>query len=157
MKKIKVLYVFGYGNFPDTCQANDLQIVLGKQYEVVCDYYAQYNPKEALTDINAYIEKHNIDILVGEDIGGYILTLMDNDLPKILINPCFDIIKTLKEYEAPNHIIEFYEDYVKKPVYNDKIHCTFFEVKDYAEYKKVIDDCTIITHIDDVAEKIKSL
>ena len=78
-------------------------------------------------------------------------------MPKFLIDPVFDIIKSLNEFEAQPHIINFYKDYVGKPIYNDNIHCMFMSLKDYDEYTKVVKDCKIITHIDDVAEKIKNI
>ena len=101
MKKTKILYVYGYGELPDSPMIKDLENRLDKnKYQVISDYYAQYSPKEALYDIENYIKKNNIDILVGENLGGYLITLLDNDLPKILINPILNPVLELAEYET---------------------------------------------------------
>ena len=62
-RKINVFYVWGYNGSPESSTVSNLKQLLGKEYNVISDYYAQYNPKEAITDINYYIKKHNIDTL----------------------------------------------------------------------------------------------
>ena len=164
MKKTKILYVYGYGDSPDSDIFNKLKERLDKtKFEIISDYYAQYSPKEAIYDINNLIKTNNIDLVIGENLGGYLVTLLDNDLQKIIIDPIFNPVYELDEYEldglklVPDHIIKFYKESELKPIYNDNIHCIFFEVKDLDNYKKVISDCQIVTHIDDVAEKIKNI
>jgi predicted esterase YcpF (UPF0227 family) len=65
----------------------NLKELLGKEYNVVSDYYAQYNPEEAINDIKYYIEQYKVDILVGSSLGGYI-TLQIPGIKKVIINPC---------------------------------------------------------------------
>lgn len=163
MKKNKILYVYGYGELPDSPMIKDLENRLDKnKYQVISDYYAQYSPKEALYDIENYIKKNNIDILVGENLGGYLITLLDNDLPKILINPILNPVLELAEYETiekddkgnevtvklvPPHMIKYYNDYEGKPIYNDNIYAMFSQTDNFEEYSKLIKNCNVYKDI----------
>ena len=118
-RKINVFYVWGYNGSPESSTVSNLKQLLGKEYNVISDYYAQYNPKEAITDINYYIKKHNIDILVGSSLGGYIIMQIPN-IKKVIINPCLhpeNELELLKDENGeacvPQHIIDFYKDYIK--------------------------------------------
>lgn len=113
-KKLNVFYVWGYGGSPESSTVKNLQDLLGKEYNVVSDYYAQYNPEEAINDINYFIEQYKIDILVGSSLGGY-LVMQIPDIKKIIINPCLyptvelPILKDENdEPSVPEHIIDFY-------------------------------------------------
>jgi predicted esterase YcpF (UPF0227 family) len=119
-RKTNVLYVWGYNGSPDSSSVTNLKQVLGKEYNVISDYYAQYNPKEAITDINYYIKTHNIDILVGSSLGGY-LALQIPNIKKVIINPCLHPeveLELLKDENGepcvPQHIVDFYKDYIKE-------------------------------------------
>lgn len=165
--KTKILYVYGYGDLPDSDIVKKLQENLDStKYEVISDYYAQYKPSEALTDINNYIKKHKIGFLIGENIGGYLISLLDNDLPKVLINPMFDPAVELEEYETtqiddkgnevtlklvPPHIIKFYKESIFKPIYNDNIFCMFSNDDNYEDYAKVTN------HVDKYDDPIKTI
>lgn len=117
-KKINVFYVWGYGGSPMSNSVKYLQDALGKEYKVISDYYAQYNPEEAIKDINYFIKKHKIDILVGSSLGGYI-TLQIPNIKRVIINPCLypnielPLLKDEEGNEAvPAHIVEFYEKFI---------------------------------------------
>ena len=159
MKKTKILYVYGYGDMPDSQIIKDLENKLdNSKYQVISDYYAQYNPKDALYDIEHMIKEHNIDIIIGENLGGYLVTLLDNDLQKILINPIYNPVLELSEYEniekdengneitvklVPPHILKFYSEYEGKPIYNENIYCMFSNQDNFEEYSKVLKNCNI--------------
>lgn len=119
-KKINVFYVWGYGGSPESNNIKYLQDALGNEYNVVSDYYAQYNPEEAIKDINYYIKKYKIDILVGSSLGGYI-TLQIPNIKRVIINPCLypNIeLPLLKDEDGepsvPEHINEFYSKYINE-------------------------------------------
>jgi len=163
MKKIKIFYVYGYGDMPDSPTIKRIENLLNSsKYQIISDYYAQYNPKEALYDIENYIKENNIDIIIGENLGGYLVTLLDNDLPKILIDPIYNPTLELLEYETidkddkgneitvklvPPHVIKFYNDYDGKPIYNDNIYGMFSTQENFEEYSKVLKNCNIYKDI----------
>ena len=51
MKKINVFYVWGVGGSPESSTVEYLQEALGEKYNVISDFYAQYNPVEAISDL----------------------------------------------------------------------------------------------------------
>lgn len=140
MKKVNVFFVWGYGSSPESSAVKYLKETLGDDYNVMSDYYAQYNPEEAIIDIENYIKEKNIDILVGSSLGGYI-TLQIPNIKKVIINPCLHpeivlptltedvekkddkgnivldkdgnkIIETVKS--VPEHIIKYYSNYISQ-------------------------------------------
>ena len=163
MKKTKILYVYGYGDMPESKFIKELENNLDKKkYTIISDYYAQYNPKEALYDIEHMIKEHNIDIVIGENIGGYLVTLLDNDLPKILINPIYNPTLELAEYETiekdengnevkvklvPPHMIKFYNEFNQKPKFDNNIYAMFSNNDNFEEYSKVLKNCNIYKDI----------
>ena len=75
--------------------------------------------------MNNIIKENKIDLVIGENLGGYLVTLLDKDLQKVLINPIYDPIVELPEYRittkndkdeeiempmVPEHIIKFYKE-----------------------------------------------
>lgn len=141
MKKIKILYVFGYGSSPESSTYHNLKKYLpSDRFEVISDYYAQYNPTEALTDIGTIISNEKVDFVVGSSLGGY-LTLNLRGIPKLVLNPCVhpevELEKLTKEVQranekgepmfypdgnpitdtvpaVPEHIVKFYKEYADK-------------------------------------------
>ena len=128
MKKINVFYVWGVGGSPESSTVEYLQEALGEKYNVISDFYAQYNPVEAISDLTTYIKDKKIDLIVGSSLGAFISLQLPN-IPKILINTCLhpeteleklttDVenpetheIETVKA--VPEHIVKFYKDYVE--------------------------------------------
>lgn len=115
--KKTVLYIWGYGSSPESKTIQYLKESLGKNYNVVSDYYAQYNPVDALIDIKNIIKETKPDIIVASSLGGY-LALHIYGIPKVIINPTLypsKDLKTLKDSEGnsvvPKHIIDYYESY----------------------------------------------
>jgi len=165
MKKTKILYVYGYGDSPDSDIFNKLKERLDKtKFEIISDYYAQYSPKEAIYDINNLIKTNNIDLVIGENLGGYLVTLLDNDLQKIIIDPIFNPVYELDEYEldglkiVPDHIIKFYKESELKPIYNDNICAMFSNTNNYEDYKKNINNCHVYLNvIESIIEQLNNI
>lgn len=86
-KKIKVLYIYGYGSNEHSETKDNLQEVLGNHFEVVSLPYDQKNPKDSLKKINLYIKYGHIDVVIGSSLGGF-YALKQNQAPRIVINPC---------------------------------------------------------------------
>lgn len=128
MKKTNVFYIWGYGGSPESPTIENLQEVLGKEYNVISDYYAQYNPIEAISDITTYIKDKKIDLIVGSSLGAFIGLQIPN-IRKVLINICLhpetELEKLTTDVEnpethkmetvkaVPEHTVNFYKDYVK--------------------------------------------
>lgn len=126
MKKINVFYIWGYGGSPDSNTVKYLQGALGKDFNVVSDYYAQYSPKEAIIDLTTHINEKNIDLIVGSSLGAFLGLQLPN-IPKVLINVCLhpevELEKLTTDAEnpkthkietvpaVPEHIINFYKEY----------------------------------------------
>lgn len=118
-KRINVFYVWGYNSSPESTTRKYLQELLGKNYNVISDYYAQYNPVEAVKDIEYYVKEYDVDILVGSSLGGFIVLQTETNIPKIIINPCLypnielpKLVNTENEPIVPEHIVDFYTSFV---------------------------------------------
>lgn len=131
-KKKTIFYIWGYGSGPNSNTIKYLKNTLGKTYNVISDFYAQYNPKEALFDIENIIKDNDVDLIVASSLGGY-LAMQLTGIPKVIINPCVrpdielpklteDIPVTDDNGEStvqtvpavPPHIIEYYTEYIKQ-------------------------------------------
>lgn len=156
MKKIKILYVFGYGDNPMSEKFISIKDLINKKkFDIISDYYAQYSPKEAKYDLENIIKDNNIDIIIGEELGGYLISLLDNcTIKKISINPLTDPIKELKEYTTktidengkeveiplvPDHIIKFYTDDKCEENFNN-IKCIYSDMSKINKYKEQYKD-----------------
>lgn len=154
MKKTKVLYVYDFGELPDNKRYQELKDNLDKdKYDIICDFYAQYDPKVAILDLKNYIKDKHINIVIGERLGGYVVSLLDNkNIKKLLINPIynieeFDTYTTITKDEnnediivrsIPNHMSKFYEESDITPIYDNAI-CIFNEKykENFDNYKEV--------------------
>ena len=131
MKKTKIFYVFGYDDSPQSELFHQLKEGLdSSKYELITDYYAQYNPVAALKDLNEYIKDNKINVVIGENLGAYLTAFIEgDDLVKILIDPIIDPKIELAEYKVqqedekgniielpmvPKHIIDYYSKFDEK-------------------------------------------
>jgi len=153
MSKLKILYVWGYGDSPDSEYVKQLKDGLdSKKFEVISDYYAQYSPKEAVTDLNNIIKNNKIDLVIGENLGGYLVTLLNKNLQKVLINPIYDPVVELSEYTisgkndkgvevempmVPPHIIDFYKENRNMERNYDNTYAIFSIDDNFTDYEKV--------------------
>lgn len=160
-KKTTVLYIWGYGSSPESNTIKYLQNSLGNKYNVVSDYYAQYNPVDALIDIKNIIKETKPDVIVASSLGGY-LALHIYGIPKVIINPSLYPSKDLKNLKdskgnliVPKHIINYYEsfehehdkDYVFTNWKDEENNITRFVMASYDEVlgSKYFDDLIMYT------------
>ena len=104
MEKKTIFYIWEYGSSPESKTLLDLKELLNtKKYNVYSDYYAQYNPKEALFDLTNLINETKPDLIIGVGLGGY-LALQIQGYKKILIDPYLkpvdELGKLTKEIET---------------------------------------------------------
>ena len=172
MKKINILYVFGYGDNPAGEKFLSIKNRLNKKkFNIISDYYAQYSPKEAKYDLEHIIKNNDIDIIIGEELGGYLVSLLDNDIKKILLDALLDPINNLKEYKTittdengneieiplvPDHIIKFYTD-DKCEQLSKNIKCIYSDISKTNQYKEQYKDIKYSEDIlDTLIEEIES-
>lgn len=85
----KILYIYGYGSNENSETRENLQKVLGKDYQVDSIYYNQLQPNEAIEYLSSYVENEGYDAVIGSSLGGfYTMKLWNRDIKKIVINPC---------------------------------------------------------------------
>lgn len=129
MKKKTVFYIWEYGASPESEQVKIIKKALNtKKYNVCSDYYAQYNPDEALLDLKNILSEVKPDLIIGSGLAGY-LALQLKDHKKIIIDPYLkpdvELEKITEEVidkdgqketikSVPQHIIDYYKEYVNK-------------------------------------------
>lgn len=146
MSKKNILYIWGYNSSPQSNTITWLKNAIGNDYNIVSDYYAQYNPKDALYDIENLIRQYRPALIIGSSLGGYLTLELNTRIPKLLINPCIhpeETLPTLKNDEGenivPEHIIENYKNYAKThKVFRNAIKQRTFSV--LATYDEVLGD-----------------
>ena len=122
MKKKTIFYIWGYGSSPESQTLLDLKELLSnKKYNVCSDYYAQYNPEEALFDLTNLINESKPDLIIGVGLGGY-LALQLQGYKKILIdpylNPVDELEKLTEEIENKDGEITEYDRFMQEKMKN---------------------------------------
>jgi len=108
----KILYVYGYGSNPNkSFTMKELKKVTDELgYDLVSIEYDQNNPDEGLNTLEKYIKDNKIKYVIGHSLGGFIALCINEDVKKLVINPCmkphFELpkignisTKTLYDYE----------------------------------------------------------
>lgn len=107
MKK-KILYIYGYGSNPDSTTKNNLQDLLGNEYEIISIEYSQENPEQAIKELDKFISKNNIDCVIGSSLGGFFTIYLKSDVKKIVINPCVFPSIQLPKLGCKQHVADKY-------------------------------------------------
>lgn len=111
-----ILYIYGYGSSPNSNTYNWLKDELEIYDEnVVCYWYNQHNPEEAILELTKIVKENNIDLIVGSSLGGWFSMHVASrtSKPCILINPLTD--KYLKEvlFDVSNGDVTLVNTYIK--------------------------------------------
>ena len=90
MNKEKVLYIYGYGSNPkDSSTMKVCKEVMNELgYELISINYNQENPDHGLNTIEEYIRDNKIKYVIGHSLGGFISLCINEDVKKLVINPC---------------------------------------------------------------------
>ena len=86
--KEKVLYIYGYGSNPKDSSTLKVLKEVFDNYEFVSIEYDQDNPDNGLHKLEEYIRDNNIKYVIGHSLGGFIALCIDEDVKKVVINPC---------------------------------------------------------------------
>ena len=110
----RILYIHGFNGSPTGNTYKNILDALPKGYELYSIDYDESNCRKARMQILDYISEHNIDLVIGSSLGGFIaLTL--TGIPRFLINPCWVPSAELDKLTEPGHeyeeMISTYEAY----------------------------------------------
>ena len=114
---INMLYIYGYGSSEESSTRKMLQELL-PDASVMSTHYSQECPEKGLVELQEFVEKHCIDLIVGSSLGGWIAMHVASamSLPCILINPVTDesLLPTLElvTRESPDSkMLDNYREY----------------------------------------------
>ena len=126
----KILYIYGYGSNENSETRENLQKVLGKNYQVDSIYYNQLQPNEAIEYLSSYVWNEGYDAVIGSSLGGfYTMKLWNRDIKKIVINPCMLPSVELPKIGCPQEIAErftYFQNYER----DDDMLFGFFGIYD---------------------------
>ena len=117
--KEKILYIYGYGsNSNDSFTMKELKKVTDELgYDLVSIKYDQEDPDCGLNVLEAYIRNNKIKYVIGHSLGGFITLCIDENVKKIVINPCmkphFELPKLGKISNGTLHQYEFLEGWLE--------------------------------------------
>jgi predicted esterase YcpF (UPF0227 family) len=110
----KILYIYGYGSNPkDSSTMKELnEAIKDLGFELVSIKYDQEYPDTGLNELEEYIKENNIKYVIGHSLGGFITLCINEDVKKLVINPCmkpqFELPKL--DMSIPAHMLYDYED-----------------------------------------------
>lgn len=110
MKKTKVFYIFDYQETPDLSKKIS-KVLDSKNFQVISDYYAQYNPELALKDIENHLRVNNTNIVVACGLGAYLAQFLNPNVKVFLIDKWESPVEKLDKLEATSFMIDLYKNY----------------------------------------------
>lgn len=106
----KILYVHGYNGMPEGYSCNLIKSVLPEGYTIEGVDYDQNDCALARQQILEYINAHNIDLVIGSSLGGFI-TLTLSGTKRFVINPCCLPSVELPKIDVPHELIDTYKPF----------------------------------------------
>lgn len=109
---MKILYIYGYGGSATGSTVTMLKRLMPEGYSVEAFTYTQADCAKAREEILAYIREHDIDLVMGSSLGGFITHTLKG-VPRILINPCWLPSEVLPTIGAPAELVATYAPFEK--------------------------------------------
>lgn len=106
----KLLYVHGYNGMPEGYSCNLIKSVLPEGYTIEGVDYDQNDCALARQQILEYIKTHNMDLVIGSSLGGFI-TLTLPGIKRFVINPCCLPSVELPKIDVPQKLIDTYKPF----------------------------------------------
>lgn len=106
----KILYVHGYNGMPEGHSCNLLKAVLPEGYSIEGIDYNQDDCAIARKQILEYIKTHDIDLVIGSSLGGFI-TLTLTGVRRFVINPCCLPSVELPKIDVSQKLIDTYKPF----------------------------------------------
>ena len=85
----KILYIHGYNGSPYGSSYQHLKAACGEVYELHSIDYDPTQPRAAIKAIHDYITTHQINIVIGASLGGF-LTIYLSGVSRMVVNPCWN-------------------------------------------------------------------
>lgn len=112
MKK-RILYIYGYGSNENSGTRENLQKLLGEDYEVMSVNYEQKQPNEAIEYLSNIVEEYRCEAVIGSSLGGFYALQLPNKVKKIVINPCMRPSIELEKIGCPSFITPRFIEFEK--------------------------------------------
>ena len=104
--------IYGYGGSASGSTVTMLKRLMPEGYSVEAFTYTQADCAKAREEILAYIREHDIDLVMGSSLGGFITHTLKG-VPRILINPCWLPSEVLPSIGAPAELVATYAPFEK--------------------------------------------
>lgn len=109
--KINILYIYGLGSNTNSTKFNYLKELLNSEkYNLFCIDYKQHEPLKSIAILQDFIDKHQIDIIIGISYGGFLATrLYGKHLKRIIINPALFggySLETMNLWESEKDVVK---------------------------------------------------
>jgi len=137
---MNILYIHGFGGrFDPESAKNVILEELGTVYGVDLDYTKPFGTYKNI--VREAIAEHQIDLVVGTSMGGYMASWADRSVPFVAINPAIDPATSLKEY------LGTHEDWNGKPY-----TLTEDVIRDLRPFRKVAPGLILLAEGDEVID-----
>ena len=103
----KLLYIYGYGGNATGSTVTMLKRLMPEGYSIESFTYTQADCAKAREEILSYIAEHEIDLVIGSSLGGFI-TLTLTGVPRIVVNPCWEPSVVLPTIGASTSLVVTY-------------------------------------------------
>ena len=110
----KILYVYGYGGSASGSTVTMLKRLMPEGYSVEAFTYTQADCAKAREEIFEYIREHEIDMVIGSSLGGFITHTLQG-MPRILVNPCWLPSVELPRIGASAELVATYAPFEQWP------------------------------------------
>lgn len=85
----RILFIYGFNGSTESTFCRLIRKKLSQEgYEVLCPLYQQQDVYETKSFFEEYLEKEQIDVIVGSSFGAFIALCLNSSLPCVVINPC---------------------------------------------------------------------
>ena len=118
----KILYIHGYNGSPYGSSYQHLKAACGGVYELHSIDYDPTQPRTAIEAIRDYITAHQINIVIGASLGGF-LTIYLSGVSRMVVNPCWNPALELPKVGYTGPTEEYEEILANFPMFHDYEEC----------------------------------
>ncbi len=93
----KALFVHGFNGSPSSSTGKSVVKALDDKYEFIIPQFDLTNIQDTLDKIKSIIREENVKLLAGTSLGAFYVLSHDDDVKKLVVNPCM-----MPDVEIPN-------------------------------------------------------